>query len=282
MGISRLLLGAALLAVSAPVIRAAIQLQPETVNAWERYIRDADRRMQSRLGSRIPFMWADESRERRLHLRRGDVLVAPAVKHGTQAVPGGLIHHWIGAVFIRGGTIESLWAVVHDYDRYKEIYKPAVTDSKTLRCSATDQEFSMIWQRRIMFVNAAIEGRYRAHDFMVGDRRGYNIAETIRVQEIEEYGHAGEHLLPPGTGSGFMWRLHSIARYEERDGGVYLELEAIALTREIPASVRWLASPVVNRLSIDSMTMTLRETRQAVTALAAGPERVAKSGLPLR
>src|SRR5437879_1811447 len=79
---------------------------------------------------------------------------------------------------------------------------------------------------------------------------------------------------PPGTGSGFIWRLHSIARYEERDGGVYLELEAIALTREIPASLRWLVNPVVNHLSTNSLTTTLRQTRDSVNSLPADPERI--------
>jgi hypothetical protein len=71
-------------------------------------------------------------------------------------------------------------------------------------------------------------------------------------------------LLPPGTGNGFIWRIRSVARYEERDGGVYLELEAMALTRDIPASLAWMANPIVNHLSINSLTTTLRQTRDAV------------------
>jgi hypothetical protein len=275
MTISKLLLSTALMAVSAPGISRAAELKPETVKAWKDYIRDADLRMQDRLGTRPPFLWTDESADRQFRLLRGEVVVAPVVKHGTQNIPNGLIHDWIGAVFIPKGTIEGLWAVVHDYNNYKEIYQPAVIDSKVLACTATEQEFSMIWQRRVMFVNAAMEGRYRAHDFMVDPRRGYNVADTTRVQEIADYGHTGQHLLPPGTGSGFIWSLHSIAKYEERDGGLYLELEAIALTRDIPPSVRWLANPLVNHLSIDSMTMTLRETRQAVNSLHTKSERPA-------
>jgi len=57
---------------------------------------------------------------------------------------------------------ESLLTIVDDYHRYKELYKPVVADSKALACSATDQEFSMVWRRRVLFVNGAIEGRYQA------------------------------------------------------------------------------------------------------------------------
>jgi len=117
-----------------------------------------------------------------------------------------------------------------------------------------------------------MEGHYLAHDIALDARRGYNVADATSVQEIEDYGRADQRLLPPDTGKGFIWRLHSIARYEETHDGVYLELEVIALTRDIPASVAWLVNPVVNRLSINSLTTTLRQTRQAVTRLPENPK----------
>jgi hypothetical protein len=259
------LVGLTLMAAGVPGLLSAIELRPGSVEAWDNYVRSADSRMWARLNGQRPFLWTDESRDRRLGIRRREILVAPVVGHGTENVPDGLIHDWIGAVFIPNATLESLFAVVHDYDRYKEIYKPVVADSKVLACTATDQEFSMTWQLRAPFVNAAMEGEYKAHDF-VDARRGYSVIDTRRVQEIEGYGHSGEHLLPPGEGNGFIWRLHSIARFEERDGGVYLELEVIALTRDIPASLRWLVTRVVNRLSTNSLMTTLRQTRDAVTS----------------
>ena len=242
----------------------AVELQPATAEAWQDYVRHAGERMQARLDGRKPFLWVDEIPERALRVRHGEVVVAPAAGAGTQTVPNGLIHDWIGAVFIPNATIESLLAVVHDYDRYKEIYKPVVTDSRLIDAGAADQEFSMIWQHHVMFVNAAMRGRYRAHDFPIGPHRRYGVVDATTLQQIEEYGHPGEHLLPPDTGGGFIWRAHSISRYEERDGGVYLELEAIVLSRDIPSSLQWLVNPVVNHLSINSLTTTLRQTRQAV------------------
>jgi hypothetical protein len=269
------LVGLTLMVAGIPALLSAIDLRPGTVEAWDDYVRSAGVRMQAQLDGQRPFLWTDESPDRRLRIQRDEILVAPVVEHGTKNVPGGLIHDWIGAVFIPNATFESLFAVVHDYDRYKEIYQPVVADSKALVCTATDQEFSMTWQHHILFVNAAMEGQYQSHDFAVDGRRGYSVVDTRQVQEIESYGQSGEHLLPPGQGNGFIWRLHSIARYEERDGGVYFELEAIALTRDIPASLRWLANPVVNHLSINSLMTTLRQTRDAVNSLAGRPEPLA-------
>jgi hypothetical protein len=251
----------------------AAELQIATVDAWQEYLQGAGASMQARLGGERPFLWLDETPDRAHRVRRGEVIVAPREEHGTQAVPGGLIHDWIGAIFIPNASIESLLRVVRDYDRYKEIYKPVVADSRSLNSGATDQEFSMVWQRHVLFVNATMQGHYRAHVVIVGAHRGYTVVSTTKLQEIEGYGQRGEHLLPPDIGGGFLWSIHSISRYEERDGGLYLEVEAIALSRDIPASLRWLVNPVVNRLSVNSLATTLAQTREAVGTLRVAQRR---------
>jgi len=124
----------------------------------------------------------------------------------------------------------------------------------------------MVWRRKVLFVSAALRGQYRVHDVTVNAHRGYNVAESVEIREFERYGHSDQHLLPAGTGNGFIWRIRSVARYEERDGGVYLELEAAALTRDVPGSVAWMVKPVVNHLSINSLTTTLHQTRDAVVS----------------
>jgi len=249
------------------------QLQPQTVNAWEEYIRSVDSRMHARSEGEMPFLWINESLRRGRRIGQGEILVAPVLPHGIQSIPNGLIHHWIGGVFIPGATIDSLSAVIQDYSKYKDFYKPVVADSKVLGCTDENQRFSMLWQHKVLFITAAIQSEYVARDLRVDRRRRYNVADTVRVQEIEHYGRPEERLLPPGTGNGFIWRMHSVARYEERDGGVYLELEAIALTRDIPGSVRWFVNPVVNHLSINSLTTTLQQTRDAVTTVTENTEK---------
>lgn len=86
--------------------------------------------------------------------------------------PRGPVHDWIGATFIPNASIEALQAVVHDYDRYRQTYNPAVADSKALARDMATQEFSMIWKRRVLFVDAAMQGHYEAHDFLSGRTAG--------------------------------------------------------------------------------------------------------------
>lgn len=271
---SKALLGFALIAFGVPELLCGAELQPGTLKIWDDYIRSADLRMQARLDAERAFLWTDESTNRRQRLKAGEVVVAPLIGHGTKDVPDGLIHHWIGAVFIPNATVRRLLAVVYDYEAYKDFYKPVVTDSKTLACAGSDRAFSMIWQRKVLFLVAAVESQYQAREVVVDARRGYSFINATRVQEIQDYGHAGQRLLPSDTGNGLIWRLHSINRYEERDGGIYLEVEAFVLSRDIPSSLRWLVNPMVRRLSIDSLTTTLRQTREAVNSLVGEPDRL--------
>src|SRR6476620_4896003 len=107
-------------------IAGAAELKPVTVDAWHKYLRTAEVAMQGRLDEGKPFLWTDESEQRKQLVRSGQIVVAPVVGDGTTSVPDGMIHHWVGAVFIPNATTRSLLAVVDDYGNYKNIYKPAV------------------------------------------------------------------------------------------------------------------------------------------------------------
>ncbi|MFL6449967.1 MAG: hypothetical protein ACJ746_20135 [Bryobacteraceae bacterium] len=63
-------------------------------------VRSADIRMHTRLDADEPFMWIDESRDRTLRVRQGEIVVMPIVGQGTRDVSDGLIHGWIGGVFV--------------------------------------------------------------------------------------------------------------------------------------------------------------------------------------
>jgi hypothetical protein len=252
-----------LLAAAGELVNAA-ELAPETVKAWDAYVRRADARMHSWHERDRPFLWSDGASDRRQRLRQGEVLAAPVAGHGTVSVPHGLIHHWTGAIFIPKATLESVLDVIHDYNHYKEFYKPFVVYSRLGASGDGEQKFTMRWIHHVLFVTAAVETEYEAHEFALDRHRWYDIADATRVQEIADYGQPSEHLLPPGQGNGFIWRLHGLVRCEQRDGGVYVELEAMVLSRDIPVAFRWLVKPMVERLSRSSLLTSLEQTRDAV------------------
>ena len=122
----------------------------------------------------------------------------------------------------------------------------------------------MLLMNKALFLKTALDTDYESSFVPVDGRRLYSVSRTTRVQEIEEYSTPGQRALPEGVGHGLIWRLFNITRYVERDGGVYLELEVIGLSRDIPSSVRWLVEPIVRRVSRNSLSTSLRQTENAV------------------
>jgi hypothetical protein len=101
------------------------------------------------------------------------------------------------------------------------------------------------------------------------------VSYSTRIQEIENFGRAGQRKLPPDTGSGLIWRLYSFSRFVERDG-VYVEMEAIALSREIPFTLGWIVEPIVRRVSRSSLLTSLSQTSEAVRSIVAKRDRPRK------
>jgi hypothetical protein len=192
--------------------------------------------------------------------------VSPAGPHVPLKVPSGLIHHWIGAGFIPNVTLDDVLPVVRSYERYKDFYHPSVIDSKLIAKSETRDEFSMLLANKSVIAKTALDSDYESSFTRLDDRRWNSITESTRIQEIAEYGTSSQRTRAENEGTGLIWRLYSITRYEERDGGVYIELEAIALSRDIPFTLRWMVEPIVRRISRSSLMTSLQQTEEAVRA----------------
>jgi hypothetical protein len=246
----------------------AASLGPATSKAWDDYVESANRRMEQRLTPGRPFLWVDEAPDRLARVRAGEVLVSPGSKKSPRRIPSGLIHDWIGAIFIPDVTLADVMQVVSDYAGYKDFYNPTVAESKPIASGEETDRFSMLLMNKSLLLKTAFDTDYESCYVRVDAQRGYSTSWTTRVQEVAEHGTPRQHLLRVGEGSGFIWRLFSIARYVERDGGVYVELDAIGLSRDIPASLRWFVEPIVRRVSRSALSTTLQQTESAVHASA--------------
>lgn len=250
----------------APAASYATELKKQTLEAWDEYIQTANSQMRERVpGS---FLWVDEAPDRLQSVGAGKILVSPIGQHSPKPVPSGLIHHWMGAAFIPGVTVTEVLSVVRDYDRYKEFYKPNVVDSKSLGTAGDCDKYSMLLVNKEAVASTALEVQNEACYRQLDERRWYSIAYSTRVQEIRHYGRADAQELPPGQGIGYIWRLYGFARFEERDGGVYVEAEALALSRDIPFAFRWVVDPIVRRISKNSMLIFLHQLEEAVRSRA--------------
>jgi hypothetical protein len=252
-----------IISLVAPTRTRAANLSQETVQVWERYVKAADDRNQTHLAGGRPFLSLDAIPRQGAKLREGEIAVSPAGPSVPIKVPSGLIHDWTGAIFIPGVTVNDVLHVVRNYEQYKDIYYPNVVASKPADAGEWQDRFSLLLMNRSWFAKAALDTEYRASYTRVDDLRWYSVSETTRVKEIAGFGSPTQRILPEGQGTGLIWRLYSIARFEERDGGVYVEIEALALSRDIPSALRWLVEPIVRRISRSSLTTSLQQTANA-------------------
>jgi len=247
-----------------PVEMTAATLKSETVSAWDDYLQTANGNLQDRVRPGGSFLWALESTERAAKIRGGEIVVVPAPGQNPKKVPGGLIHHWMGAMFLSNLKLDDILEVTRDYDHYKEFYRPFVMESKAIARGDSSDIFSMLLMNKVLLLKTALDADYEVTNVRLDDRRFYSISRTTRVQEIEEYGQPGEYWKPQGQGGGYIWKLYSIARLEQRDGGVYVEIEAVGLSRDIPVAVRFVVDPIVRRVSHNSLLVSLQQTKEAV------------------
>ena len=239
-------------------------LKPESIQAWDRYVASADAKMRARTQESATFLWVDESPQRLQRVQSGETVVSETISGGGKKAPAALIHDWTGATFIPGAKVEDVVSVVRNYGAYREYYRPSVVSSRTLAQDAVNDRFAVLLMNQALVLKSAVEAECQATYTQVNDRRWYGKTYSTRIQEVEDFGRAAEHRLPAGEGLGYLWRLASLARFEERDGGVYFEVEVMALSRDIPFSLRFMVDPIVRRVSRNSLAESLRQTGKAV------------------
>lgn len=239
----------------------AAVLQPETVAAWEDYVARAKSRMMERLKDPEPIGCQDLPS----HAHCSDeIAAAPTDKHPMKGVPAGLIHDWTGVVFIPAAKIKDVLAVLRDYPRYSEFYSPYVIEARLLKRKDAEDRFSVMVRSKAVLGTLVLNGDYATVYEQAGSLRWAAVSESTRIQEIDDYGLPGEHRHEANEGKGYLWRVCTLSIFEQRDGGVYMRVQAMALSRDIPASLKWLAEPFVRRASRNTVITSLRQTREAV------------------
>ena len=248
-------------------------MKSETVQQWEDYVKAVDIRHADRLAQGV-FLLSDEVAGQTNNLRNGGVVVTPASQHVPLKVQFGLIHDWTGAAFIPNAKFDDILPVLRDYDRYKDYYRPNVVYAKRIATSSSKDQFSMVLMNKSAIAKTALAADYQTVYTQIDDHRWYSVTDATRIQEIAEYDTPSQHILPENHGTGLIWRLHSITRFEERDGGVFVDEEMMALSREVPTAIRWMAGPVIRRVAKETLASSIGRTRAAVGEKA-GETRVA-------
>jgi hypothetical protein len=248
----------------------AADLKPETIAAYKHYLQITEANVDAELARGEPYLWIDSlpasSRTADYaELRRGNLVIErlETLDHGkTISVPGGLIHHWIGTVFIPGATLAQTLDFMEDYNHKQDYFHPDIQRSKILRRDADDFLVNLRFYKKKV-ITTVIDTDHQVHYHLVDPTHAWSRSHTTRIQEVENSGEATERLEPQGHDRGFLWSMDTYWRFQEKDGGTYVECQSLSLTRDIPIGLGWMVAPFVTSVPRESLTFTLVTVRSA-------------------
>jgi hypothetical protein len=244
----------------------AVDLKPETIQAFDGYIASADAKMQTRWSGEH-FLWFDESPDIRLRLLAGAIVAQPIQGNGIVTLPGGLIQDWVGAVFVPKTTLQETLSVIQDYPHHIQIYKPDVTEVKVLSHTGNDYAVRTRVVKSKFFISDVVYIDNEIHFVPLDVKRVYSRSASQRVVEISNAGKQNERELPVGHDRGLVWRVNGYWFFEESEGGVFITCESVTLTRDIPFLLAKVLGPLVRELPAESLKTSLEQTRNAIVNL---------------
>jgi hypothetical protein len=250
---------------------SAAELKEKTVTAFDHYVSATEARLNSELKPGGPFLYVDalpqqEAKSLYGRLKQGEILVEPlkTTAPGVDGdVPDGMVHHWVGLVFVPGVTLSQTLPLVQDYDHRSDLYKPEVMKSKLLSHQEDDFKiFLRLYEKK--FTTVVFNTNYDVRWGRVSPTQMFSNTISTRITEVKDAAHPDGPEYPPGQGSGYLWRLNTYWRFEEKDGGVYIQCEALSLTRDIPTGLGWLLRPLVTSVPKHSLNSALGRTREVL------------------
>jgi hypothetical protein len=247
-----------------------VLLRAATIEAFSKYVAKTDAQNATSL-RQGPFLWIDglpeKDRDEAISkLKAGQAemrRLSVNASGGNVDVPGGMIHDWEGIVFVPGVKVDDVLRILQDYDHQASYYAPDVEKSRIE--SRSGNEFRVFLRfRRQKVVTVVLDTEHIVTYYRDSPLRAHSRSSGVRITQVDDPGGSDEKEKQPGEDDGYLWRMETWWRLEERDGGVYVQNEVVTLTRDIPTGLAWLIEPFITNIPKETLQFTLQATRTAV------------------
>jgi hypothetical protein len=233
-------------------------LQPAALSAWNSYLERAERDL-DRPRPLLDVTGMDpEFRD-----------LNPDGGNSGDSLPNAYIHHWVGAVRIPNTTVSAVRGVLEDYSHYVNIYAP---DVKVANATAGMRDASgrtydvhlVTDQAAPVGLHFAFDLRSRVH-FREAPGQAFVESRSYSIRECSVPRAPYSDLLPEGRDHGILWRLNSYWRLRQMGSSVYVECQAISLSRKPLLGFH----DLVKNRARSSLESTLRRTLNRALGRAA-------------
>lgn len=252
-------------AVTLPIAHA--EPPPKATEAFEEYAARVESRLAQEHKSPRNFLAGLEPGAKTAdQVRRGEIVVEKLTPEKGE-VPGGMLHDWRGTAFVAGATASDFERLMKNFSGYSQMYSPQVVKAEILSPSSgpvPDHFTSEMRVKQKHVITVVLDSTYDVTYGRRDKKHGWSFSRSTKITEIENAGTEKERALPADKEHGYLWRLNTYWSYEERDGGLYMQIESISLTRGIPPGLGWAIGPFVESVPRESLEFTLRNTSKAL------------------
>jgi hypothetical protein len=247
------------------------ELKQRTANAFQHYAEITEIRINSEVTDPQHFLYFDslpdeDKKAMEARLQSGEVVVLSMRTHDGGKdieVPNGLVHHWLAVGFIPGVRLDQVLQLEEDYSRHAQVYGPDVQRAQLLSREGP-HDVTLFRFHRHAIVTVDYNVKFDVDYCLADSTHAYSSSHAVRIAEVQNAGKPDEKELPVGNDHGYMWRLNLYTRYLEKDGGVYMQIEFLALSRTVPAIFAWLVNPYMRSIPRDYLTNYVVATRKAL------------------
>jgi hypothetical protein len=242
----------------------AAEPAPLAVAAFNRYIDGVESRLAQQHRSQSAFLVpAASAAQTETRLRRGELIVEQLTPSTGADLPGAMLHHWRGTVFAPGATAADFERLMKDFNAYPQHFSPQVLQARVLSQEG-DRLQAWMRVRQQHVITVVMDTTYDIAFGRLDTRHGYSISRSTQISEIDAPGTTRERALTSREDHGFLWRQNTYWSYEERDDGLYMQIESVSLTRSVPTGLGWAIGPFVESVPRESLEFTLRATCNAL------------------
>jgi hypothetical protein len=191
-------------------------------------------------------------------LHKGQLIIEQLTPGEEADPPGALLHHWRGTAFVQGATAADFERLMKNLNGYPRTFAPQVVKASILTSHGENHFTATMRVRQRHLITVVIDPTYDIRYGRLDAQHGYSISRSTKISEIDAPGTAKEHALSENEEHGFLWRMNTYWSYEDREGGLYMQVESISLTRAIPVGLAWAVRPYVESVPRESLEFTLR------------------------
>jgi hypothetical protein len=240
--------------------RVLAEPTPAALTAFNSYVHAVETRLTQQHRSAAAFLApVAPVQESDTRLRRGEIIIEERTPSGGLALPGALLHHWRATAFVPGADADSFAGLLKNVEAYPAEFSPQVVQARVLM---RDGDRLKAWMRvrQHHVITVEMDTTYDVNFGKLDAQHGYSISRSTQISELDSSGHA----VDASQDHGFLWRQNTYWSYEERDGGLYIQVESVSLTRSIPTGLGWMVGPFIESVPRQSLEFTLRSACSAL------------------